>query len=380
MRLLVVGFASSIHTARYLRLLAGTGWDIHLFDSGLDVPPHPALPSQSITLHGSPNDGHRPPNERQATFDRRVRELAELIGELEPDVIHSHELQHGGAMVDCVRDGGRLPAPWLVTNWGSDILFYRDDAARVPRIRSILGACDYYCAECHRDVALARGLGLRGTVVGVWPVAGGIDLEHAATLRAPGPTSARRAIAVKGAQSWVGQAQHAVTAIERNVDLLQGWEVCGYQVHPDSERRLRALGEAADIRYTQLAGEHATAPHDDVLAMHGRSRVSLGLNLSDGLSTSFQEAMTMGSFPVQSRGSCGREITPPGRGALFVSPTDPDAVTAALRRALTDDELVDEAAAINARAAALHLDDSVVRARIVDAYERIAQDAMLHAV
>jgi hypothetical protein len=379
MRILVVGFAASIHTARYLQLLEGTDWDVHLFDALLDAPPHPAL--GPITLHASPRDGDRPPALRRATFDQRVADLAKLIDELRPDVIHSHELQHGAAMVDCARDGGTLPAPWLVTNWGSDIAFFRNDPARVARIRSILGACDYYSAECHRDVALARAFGLRGTVIGVWPVTGGIDIDHAATLRAAGPTSARRAIAVKGAQSWVGQAQHALTAVERCADLLHGWEVCGYQLHPDSEARLRALDDAGTVRFTSLSSESTRlSPHDDLLAMHGRARVSLGLNLSDGLSTSFLEAMAMGSFPVHSDSSCGREVTPPGRGALFVPATDPDAVTAALRRALTDDALVDEAAAINARAAAQHLDRHVTRARVIDAYERIVEDAVLNAV
>jgi glycosyltransferase involved in cell wall biosynthesis len=85
----------------------------------------------------------------------------------------------------------------------------------------------------------------------------------------------------------------------------------------------------------------------------------------------------MGSFPVQATGSCGREITPDGRGAIFVPATDTDAVTAAMRRALTDDELVDTAAEINARAAAEHLDRRRTRARVLDAYERIVCDAAL---
>ena len=113
--------------------------------------------------------------------------------------------------------------------------------------------------------------------------------------------------------------------------------------------------------------------------MHGRARVSLALNRSDALSTSFLEAMAMGSFPVQSSSSCGNEIIPPGRGAAFVPATDVDAVTAALRRALTDDALVDTAAEINRPACAEHLDRRRIRARVIDAYERILGDAALKA-
>ena len=114
--------------------------------------------------------------------------------------------------------------------------------------------------------------------------------------------------------------------------------------------------------------------------MHGRARVSLALNRSDALSTSFLEAMAMGSLPVQSSSSCGSEITPPNQGALFVRATDVDAVTTALRRALTDDALVDAAAEINERACAEHLDRRRTRARVMDAYERILDDSALRAV
>ena len=37
--------------------------------------------------------------------------------------------------------------------------------------------CDYYSAECHRDVALARQFGLRKPVFAVCPNSGGIDIE-----------------------------------------------------------------------------------------------------------------------------------------------------------------------------------------------------------
>ena len=59
------------------------------------------------------------------------------------------------------------------------------------------------------------------------------------------------------------------------------------------------------------------------------------------------EAMTAGSFPVHSEGSCGREVAPDGRGAIFVSATDPAEVADGVTRALTDDALVDAAGVLN---------------------------------
>lgn len=388
MRLLIVGFAASVHVARYLDLLADTGWDVHLFDSQLEPRPHPELPA--VTLHPAapcdPPAGVRvcaPPDAADRGFDGRVDHLLRVLDDVRPDVVHSHELQHGGALVAGARRrrDGRLGAPWLVTNWGSDVSWWGRLPMRGPLIRSVLGSCDYYGAECHRDVALARAFGLRGQVVGVWPVAGGIDVTHAEVLRAPGPTSARRTIAMKGATGAIGCGDVALEAVERCRDLLDGWELCLYQAPGVIVERARALAEGGGMRCTHVSKPSASeAAHDDLLAMHGRARVSIGLNHSDGLSTSFLEAVAMGSFPVQSRTSCGNELTPPGRGALFVPPSDVDAVSAALRRALTDDALVDAGAELNARLVREHLDRRRTRARVLDAYERIVCDAALEAV
>jgi glycosyltransferase involved in cell wall biosynthesis len=388
MRLLVVGFADSVHIARYLQLLQDTDWDIHLFDSTLWGEPHPELPPVTVhTCVADVQESERPggPLVKSLAFPWSFRghsdHLARVIDEFRPDIVHSHEIQHGGALVQAALQRDDTPQiPWLVTNWGSDIFWFGRDPFHISTIRAVLQDCDYYSAECHRDVALARAYGLQGRVVGVWPVTGGIDLDHAMTLRASGPTSGRRAIAVKGFSGAIGQAEIAFEAIERCADLLDDWELCTYQLDAKLEERYLNLAAGAVSHHTVISlGGARQSSHDEVLAMHGRARVSLALNRSDALSTSFLEAMAMGSFPVQSSSSCGNEITPPGHGALFVPATDVDTVTAALRRALTDDLLVDTAAEINRQACAEHLDRRRTRARVIDAYERILGDAALKA-
>jgi glycosyltransferase involved in cell wall biosynthesis len=381
MKLLVVAFASSIHTARYLQLLVGSGWEVHLYDSRGGAVPHPELPP--VTLHTA-SDAPAPPGVRVVdasaggrSFAGRVAHLADLIDDLAPDVVHSHEIQQGGALVDGARRvRPELRAvPWLVTNWGSDILWWGRIPTTVPRIRSVVSGCDYYGAECHRDVALARAFGFRGRVVGVWPVAGGMDLEQARALRSVGPPSARRTLAVKGAVNHVGRGNVAFAAVRRCADLLRGWDVATYQLDPALGQEVDAMARQHGFVHRRLSDTHAShSPHEELLRMHGRARVSLGLNVTDALSTSFLEALAMGSFPVQSSSSCGHELTPPGRGALFVPAEDEDAVARALRRALTDDALVDDAIAVNDRVADEHLDRHRVRVRVLDAYERILMD------
>lgn len=388
-RLLIVGFVTSVHLVRYLDLLKGAEWDLHLFDAlpgskpnpGYDTPMTLHLERESaVTL--SPRVTVVPDPQRGTGIEGRSAHLARVIEQLRPDVIHSHELAITGTVVHRTRqrlDG--FDAPWLVTNWGSDIFWNGRSPNVVPHLREVLAACDYYSAECHRDVALARAFGFRGEVLGVWAVAGGIDPRQVAELRTPGPTSARRAIALKGVVGEHGRADVGLAAIERCAPLLQGWELCGYQMEPPVIERTRELAAATGMRYTHMSdGDTLGSSHAQILAMHGRSRVSLGLNRTDGLSMSFVEALTMGSMPVQGHGSCGYELTPDGVGALFVDPRDVDAVTAALQRAITDDALVDRAAARNASIAAEHLDRGRIATRVLDGYERIISEKAMEAL
>src|SRR5207248_10368867 len=63
------------------------------------------------------------------------------------------------------------------------------------KVRAVLAECDYFTADCTRDLELARGYGFRGEIFPALPGAGGFDIELARRLRPPGPTSARRVIA-----------------------------------------------------------------------------------------------------------------------------------------------------------------------------------------
>jgi glycosyltransferase involved in cell wall biosynthesis len=389
MRLLIIAVANSVHTGIYLNLLRESGWEVELFDSQHSSPPHPDVPA--IRVHTANPHDERPeqnftmvPPEAGSTtsFSERAAQLSAVIDDFQPDVIHSHEIQHSGALVDIARGlrGGSLPAPWLQTSWGSDVSMYGRHGNYIERIVSVLGAVDYFGAECHRDIALARAMGFRGESVGVWPVVGGLDAEHVRSLARSGPASERRTIAVKGVLGSVARGEVAVAALERVGELMAGYEVCTYQTASKLEPEFRRIVEKNGGTYNCLSGAAAaTVTHDEILAMHGRSRVSLALNNSDGMSSSFMEAVAAGSFPVHSEGSCGHESTPAGRGAIFVSATDPDDVAAAVIRALTDDALVNEANRINEYVAAEYFDRRRVRARILDMYERIHDHAVMGA-
>jgi glycosyltransferase involved in cell wall biosynthesis len=245
-------------------------------------------------------------------------------------------------------------------------------AAHVDKIKSILAACDYYACECHRDVQLAREYGFTKTALPVLPIAGGFRVDHLAQYRQPGPTSSRKVVTLKGYQHWAGRALVGLRALEQCAEQIKagGYSVAVYLAEED----VRIAAEHMALRTGIPLEILPPSSHENVLRLHGRSRISIGLSISDGLSTSALEAMVMGAFPVQSNTSCLTELVKDGETALMVPAEDPTEVAKAIRRALADDAMVDRAAELNIRLAAERLDCSVIQPQVVKIYERIAAE------
>lgn len=391
MRILFVARPISVHAARWINQIADQGWDIHLF-SAFENPLHADFKNltaynvstqrlgtldQSVHMRGIWPMGRGNSIIRGAIrqlpsqWSERAAWLARLIRWLKPDIVHSLEFQLAGYLTLRARDfyEGQFP-PWIATNWGSDIYLYGPLSEHTEKIKSVLAHCDYYSCECHRDVALAQEYGFKGEVLPVLPIAGGIEVEQMQQYRDPGPTSSRRLIALKGYQHWAGRSLFGLRAIELCADLLKekGYRVAVYLAEADvriaAERMAWQTGIPVDII--------PPSTHADMLRLHGRARVSIGVSISDGLSTSALESIAMGSFPIQSNTSCLDEMLREGEHVLMVPPEDPEAIAAAIRRAVTDDALVDRAAALNTQMAFERLSSSVIKPQVIEMYQRIA--------
>ena len=390
LRLLFVAMAESVHTARWIDQLRDRGWDLHLFPVQRkplsldlqDVTVYPLVrqravpPERDIRQRGLPWPLSRGRTRLGETLERvpplhRPVRLARLIASLKPAVVHSLEMQHAGYLTLESRRllGKRGFPPWIYSCWGSDIAHFGSDPEHAPRIRAVLEACDYLITDCERDARLARDFGFAGEHLGVFPGPGGFDLERMRRLRRPSPVSERRLIML-GAQheGWVGRALVALEALHRLAPELAGYEVV---IH-SADANVRAA--AADVsRVTGLACRILPhSPHDTLVELYGRARLAISVNVSDGTSNSMLEAMVMGALPIQSDAGGAREWIRDGENGLLVSPEDPDAVEAAIRRAVTEDALVERAAEVNERLTSERISRDLVTPRIVQAYERVA--------
>jgi len=389
MRILFVAMANSVHSARWIGQLRFKGWDVHLFPVE-DFPPHPDL--FGITVHSLFKvcfskirstiffKGIWWPFKRgglllgrlleraMPTFWGRAPRLTRVIRKIQPDIIHSLEMQKAGYLTFEAKRllKGRFP-PWIVTNWGSDIYLFGRLSPHVQKIKAVLSEGNYYSCECLRDVKLAREYGFKGEVLPMVPNSGGYDLKRAKALRQPGPSSVRRVVLLKGYQGWAGRALVGLRAIERCVDVLSGYRIAIYLAGEE----VRIAGELLSKKSGLEIQFIPQTSHEEMLRWHGRSRLSIGLSISDAISTSVLEAMVMGSFPIQSYTSCANEWITHKKTGWLVSPEDPEEVAQAIRQIIKEDSLVDQAADLNDRTVKERLEGKMIQKQAVSMYEGI---------
>ena len=184
----------------------------------------------------------------------------------------------------------------------------------------------------------------------------------------PEPTSARRVIAVKGYQHFAGRALTALQAIDKVRDHLRDYRVCIFSPFPEVRQEAERLRSQRGINVECLAEQ---VPHDDILRLHGRARVSIAISIGDGISTALLEAMAMGSFPIQTCTACADEWIVDGKSGFIVHPDDLEQIADRLLRAMNDDELVDNAAALNFERISASASLEVVAAQVKAAYAQI---------
>ena len=377
---MVVGMVDSPHVARWLASLTELPIDFVLFPSTPNRRIHPGVDS---LVNGSSNATVRLSGlEARLSLviwaidlvmagRLRARLLRKRIAKFSPNLIHALELQHAGYLV--LRAGlqyGSGARPSLaLTNYGSDLFWFRQFPRHRDRLIALLQQADYYFAECERDVILARELGFAGREMTVLPNAGAIPSDVLSA--GPGPDSSdRHLILIKGYTNFVGRAQDILREIGLRASEFEGWEIVVYSSTWRAQllcRRIKASNPALSL--TALPKRHLS--HDQMLALFRKAAVYVGFSRSDGISTSFLEALACGAYPLQTSTACVDEWR--AKGAIFSTLDVNDAAQAVdeLRRLLSDPDALEDAASRNADVASRHLNELKIARQIEQDYRLV---------
>ena len=124
-------------------------------------------------------------------------------------------------------------------------------------------------------------------------------------------------------------------------NLLDGYTIIVYS-NPDSDDiKISCELLSKDLGVTVIVLPKST--HNEILYWQSQSRISIGLSISDGISTSLLEAMALGAFPIQSDSSAANEWIEDKYTGLLVSAEDCVDIADSIKLALLDDQLVDNA-------------------------------------
>jgi hypothetical protein len=83
--------------------------------------------------------------------------------------------------------------------------------------------------------------------------------------------------------------------------------------------------------------------------------------------------MVMGSFPIQSCTACADEWIEHCISGMIVPAEEAEIVAMHIRKALTDDNLVNRAAQINWQTALLRLDGTKIKQQAIDIYRSVTK-------
>ena len=118
-----------------------------------------------------------------------------------------------------------------------------------------------------------------------------------------------------------------------------------YSVTDDLLEQIRVLKSKFGIRVNFSTLKNPVS-EKELASIFANSRVYIGCSISDGVSTSFLEALTKGVYPIQTNTSCAGEWVDKGAIASLV-PLNLDSIKFELEKAVFDNTLVDKASECN---------------------------------
>lgn len=338
-RVIAIGMFDSVHFARWLAQFQDQPIEFLLFPSSPHRRVHEKLSdlllgnsSAKYSLARFTRISGLPLWIWDKLFDNKLRGslVRRAVRRFKPQYVHALELQNAGYVALAALEGYKPEGlDLIITNYGSDIYWFRKFPKHLSKIKRLLDIADYYACECERDVQIAKELGFKGEVKPVRPNAGGFSkaiLEQDLL-----PTPERRIIAIKGYHGWVGRAHVAIEALKLIQANLQSYEIVFYSCNASTIRLAKSCARETGLKITTHG--KGMLSHSQMLDLFGQSAIYVGLSESDGISTSLLEAMATGVVPVQTSTACCDEWFSDDSG-VSVRETTPKVVAQSIIRAL----------------------------------------------
>lgn len=290
--------------------------------------------------------------------------LEEIIKQIEPDVIHSFEMQSCSyPIIKTMNKYSNIK--WIYSCWGNDLFYYQNFANHKCKIFEVLSRVDYLHTDCIRDYHIAISLGFKGEFLESIPGGTGYNVNDLDVYKKP--IEKRKIILVKGYQHLFGRALNVVKALEQLHTIISGYEVIVFGAHAEVQNYI--LNN--NLNY-KVYRRHDLS-HQKLMELMGESLIYIGNNISDGMANTLLEAIVMGAFPIQSNpGNVSAEIIEHGvNGFLIKEPENIDYITSLMIQAIENKEMLVQAQKHNKKIALEKLDYSANQQKVIALYRNI---------
>lgn len=290
--------------------------------------------------------------------------LKEIIEEIQPDVIHSFEMQ--SCSYPILKTMNKFSSiKWIYSCWGNDLYYYKNFKGHKLKIKNVLKRVNYMHTDCNRDFELAQQLGFEGKHIGVIPGGAGYRLDNLKQYIKP--IKERKVILIKGYQNVFGRALFVIKAMENIYLNYPDFEIIVFGAHQE------IISYVANSQLPFKVYDRNELSQNELLKLMGKSLLYIGNNISDGMPNTLLEAIVMGAFPIQSNpGNATAEIIEDGvNGLLINNPENIQEIRDLILKALFSESMIMSANNINYRLSYEKLDYEFNRKKINEIYDSL---------
>jgi len=369
-----------IHAARWINQLKDTAHQIYVFDC-LDRPIHQDLLWTNYTTNWSKRKipylkgehflQKKTPKlyEKIAPFLKVTPSdrLVALIKEIQPDLVHSLEMQSQTYHV--LKAKQQFNFKWAYFCWGNDLYMFKDNDKHKKKINEVLKNIDFLFTDTHRDIILAKNNGFNKEQVNVFPGGGGYEIIKYKKFILP--LFIRKTIIIKGYEHNYGRAITVLNAIDKIADTIKKFDIYVYSAHQIVVDKIKEINKKHHLNI-QYSTRDQEISHKELLAKFGSAKIAIGNSISDGIPNTLLEAIILGAFPIQSNpgGATEDYIVDGGNGFLIENPEDASEIADKISKALKNDELLEKVFIIN-QEKAKKLDYKVIQKLVIEVYHNI---------
>ena len=142
-----------------------------------------------------------------------------------------------------------------------------------------------------------------------------------------------------------GLGEQTLTIAKLISERFKAQKIFAYSITPDIVKKANALKETFPERFDFTTTDRPIN-HDVLLSKFNQSKIYVGLSRSDGVSTSFLEALACGVYPIQTKTSCANECIEQGARGSIVDP-DTQQIFSIISNLLNNESELNESQEIN---------------------------------